>query len=243
MLRSLLVTGLALALGLIAGGAEEPDPALAKARGEYYDTTDKAKAALLGAFASAIKNATAAGNLDAVKALRAEKEAFETGGRLPSSMYMKTPAANYQAALKQAALILEKAYEQSIKDLTKAGKLKQAEDVRAELKSFRSKAPATNLRPADVTTKEDLQKYLSDTAWAWDDGLKLRSDGSTEQKNWDMRGLVTKWETVDRRTAVLWIEKGRDNNRTATLVFNEDLTEATGFSFDGARIKGLKRKP
>jgi hypothetical protein len=232
MLRSLLV--LCFALGFFARADEpEPDPALTKAKKAYSESSDKAKAALLEAFATAIKTATASGNLDVVKALQAEKEAFEAGGKLPASARLKQAATTYQATMRQAARTLEKDFDQTIKDLTKAGKLAQAEAAQAELKELRSRT---------VATKEDLQKHLSDSVWAWDDGLKLNADGSTEQRAWQAARLVTRWEAVDRRTVVLWIERGRDSNRTATLVFNEEMTEATGFGFDGARIKSLKRK-
>jgi hypothetical protein len=241
----LAALGLCLALGL-AGNArsDEPDEVLKKAKKSYYEATDKARATLLEGFASTIKTATASGNLDVVKALQAEKEAFESSGKLPTSARMKAAVAAYQVSLKQATTALDKAFEQAVKDFTKAGKLAQADAAQAELKEFRSRAPAAHLKPADVTTKEDLRKYLIDTVWTWDEGLRFKADGYVEQKQWTSAGLVTKWEAIDRRTVLLWIEKGREENRYAVLTFSEDLSELRGFDFNGKdRLPALKRKP
>jgi hypothetical protein len=240
----LAALGLCLALGL-AGNArsEEPDEALKKAKKSYYEATDKTRTTLLEGFASATKAATASGSLDVVKALQAEKEAFESSGKLPTSPRMKAAVAAYHVTLKQATTALERAFEQAVKDFTKAGKLAQADAAQAELKEFRSRAPATHLRPADVTTKEDLHRYLSGTSWVWGNAT-LKPDGTVEAKEPGWVGLVIRWEAVDRRTVVLRIEQGRDRDLMAVLTFAEDLTEFRGFDFNGKdRLPAYKRKP
>jgi hypothetical protein len=241
MFRPLLFVCLAVGFSNSAL-AEDPIENLEKAKKAYSEAVEKAKHALVEGFATAIKTATGSGNLDVVKALQAEKEAFEGSGKLPSSARMKPALTAYHTSLKQAMATIEKAYDQTIKDLTKAMKFSEAEAVQTQRKEFHAKG-GSNLRPADVIAKEDLQKYLVGTSWEWDDGMTLKADGYVTQKNWDGRGLVTKWEAVDRRTVVLFIEKGRTQDRTATLVFNEDLTDLSGYSFDGTRITSMKRKP
>ncbi len=222
--------------------AQDPEANLAKAKKTYQEARDKARKNLLDAFASASKTATANGSLDTVKAIQAELDAFENENRLPTSARMKAAVANYQLNMKQAGAALEFTYEQAIKDLTKAGMLAQAEAVQSELKEFRSKVLGNNLRPAEVQTKEDLKQYLGNTTWAVDMDFTLKPDGSTTQKNWESRGLVVRWEVVDRRTIVLFITKGRNSNLTATYTFSEDLSEFHGFQFDGSRVAAAKRK-
>jgi hypothetical protein len=224
--------------------AQEPGANIEKAKKAYSDNTDKARNALSEAFTTATKAAIASGSLDVVKTLQAEKEGFENSGKLPLSPRMRTAAVNYQLATKQATTTLGKAYEQAVKDLTKAGKLAQAEAAQAELKEFRTEARGINLRPADVTTKEDLQKYLTETAWTLGDGLRFKSDGHVEQKFWASGNLVVRWEAIDRRTVLLRVEKGREENRYEILTFAEDLSEFGGYEFNGKdRVSSCKRKP
>ena len=242
MLRCLLSSSVLFGVVLVAGAADAPAP-LTKARKDYQDSVEKARTTLLDAFASAIKTSTSSGDLDAVKALKSEKEAFEAGGTLPTGAHVKAAARNYRLSMRQAGLVFERAADQVIKDLTKAGKLTEAQATQAELKEFRMRSPTTGARTTEVETKEDLQNYLPETVWDWGTGLKLRADGLLEQREWTANSLVTKWEAVDRRTIVLWVEKGRKSDRTAILTFNEDLTEFQGFGFDGGRLGVMKRKP
>jgi|GEM_PF-4755026 len=237
MTRLSFFTCLALGMTGLSSRAEEPEVTLEKAKKMHSESIEKARNALLDAFAMAMKIATGSGNLDVVKSLQAEKDAFESAGKLPTSARMKSASLSYQLALKHANVLLEKAYEQAVKDLTKGGKLAQADAVQTELKEFRSKALGA------VRTKEDLRRILSGTSWVWGEGLKLKPDGYVEQKDWQSGGLVTKWEAVDRRTVVLWIEKGRNENRYAILMFSEDLTDFQCFDFNGKDRITVKRKP
>jgi hypothetical protein len=70
--------------------------------------------------------------------------------------------------------------------------------------------------------------------------MTLKPDGSLECKGWD---FVVRWEVIDRRTVVFFIEKGRDTNRVAVLMFAEDLSEFRGFDFHGPKLPVSKRKP
>ena len=128
-----------------------------------------------------------------------------------------------------------------MKDYIRAMKDDQAAAVEAQLKEFRTNLCGTNLRPADVTTKEDLQKYLAGTSWTWGDGMKLKSDGTVEMKLGD--AFAVRWEALDRRTAIMVFVKGRDVNRTCTMTFSEDLAQFGGYSFEGTRLAAIKRKP
>jgi hypothetical protein len=239
MIRQALFIGLVFTLTGAARG-QEPREALDKAKAEYAEASDKARAALLDALAAAHKSATAAGNLDVVKSIQAEADAFEKNGKVPTSPRMKNAVATYQASMKQATAAVTKSYEQAVRDLTKAGKIADAEAVQAGLKEFRT-AGGGRVRAFEVATKEDLQRHLSDTFWLLGDGTKLRADGLVENRGW--AAFVTSWKAIDRRTVVLVIEKGRNDNKLAILTFSEDLTHFTGYDFNGDKYPVAKRKP
>jgi hypothetical protein len=228
-------------------GADEPDAIrteLEKAKKVRGEADAKARAGFLAAFDDAIKTVAGLGDLDGVKALQAEKKAFEESGKLPASARVGTAGGEYQKAAKAALAALEKAYDQAIKDSTKALKIEQAEAIRAEWKENQApnsavlkpeKGPGGPIRPAAIASKSDLKRALTGTVWDHGDAdLTLRADGHVQHAVWDRMGLVTRWEPVDRRTIVLVIEKGRDHNRCAILTFNEDLTDFTGYGFEGA---------
>jgi hypothetical protein len=225
--------------------ADKPEAGLDAARQTYADAVEKARKQLLDALTAAAKAAMTSGNLDVLKMIQAEKEEFEKNGKLPASARMKTAVQSYHQATKQAAAALEKAYENTVRDLTKAGKITQAEAVQEELKKFRAAnaPPHPPARPAvEAPGREELQKFLCDTTWTLDGGIKFKADGSIHQKTWEALGLSTKWEVVDRRTVVILVEKGRPTNRTAVLVFSEDLSEFRGFLFDGSKMPAQQRQ-
>lgn len=233
--------GLSLVILLAAGArAEDPGMTLDKARQAYISATEKARMQLLDAFAAAAKTAMTSGNLDALKMIQAEKDEFEKNGKVPTSTRMKTAVATYQQATKLAAAAYEKALDNAVRELTKAGKIAEAEAAQEELKKFRA-AHAPPKPTVEAATHGELQKALADTTWTLDGGMKLKADGYVQCKLWESAGLAVKWEAVDRRTVVIVIEKGRDTNRTMAITFSEDLTEFGGFMFDGKRMPVQKR--
>jgi hypothetical protein len=220
--------------------ADEPDPIrkeLDRARAARAEAEAKASAALIAAFEEAIKTVAGLGDLDGVKTLQAEKKAFQEAGKIPESLKIRIAAGEYQKSIKAAQAALEKTYEQAIKDATKALKIEQAEAMRTELKALKPDVAipekTTPLRPGAVANKDDLRKALAGTEWHWgiEYHMKLKSDGIVAQSDWEKGGLVTRWQAIDRRTVVLFIEKGRDHNRYAILTFSEDLSEYRGFDF------------
>ena len=122
---------------------------------------------------------------------------------------------------------------------TKAGKLDAALTVREEIKAVEDTAPKSR-----VATKAALKKSLENTRWNWaDEALILRADGIATHPAWVAGKLVTTWEVVDRRTAIISIAKGRDTNRIAVLEFSETLDEFKGFDFGGGKLESKKRLP
>lgn len=236
-----ILFGLAAGLGSPIR-ADEPDAIraeLAKAKKVHAEADAKAKTALLAAIDDTIKAVAGAGDLDGVKALQADKKAFQDSGKVPDSARLRTATAEYVRATKAAQAALEKSYDKAVKDATKALNIDLAEAIQAELKETQARAagpkaadkvPAGAPRPAAVATKQDLKRFLSGTEWQWGPGIKLKPDGYFSHPEWD-RDFLIRWEAIDRRTVLLVVEKGRDHNRYAILTFAEDLTEFRGYDF------------
>ena len=109
---------------------------------------------------------------------------------------------------------------------------------------------STNRTLADPTFEEgqdhdsgkQLKEHIADSLWQWDgDGgekIFFNGNGYVENQSWTSRQLVTRWETIDRRTVLLEIESGRTQDLYAVLVFSEDLSSFNGFNFHGgSRLK------
>jgi hypothetical protein len=115
--------------------AAQDDPilvALDKAKVAHGDTVAKARSALIAALDEAIKAVAESGDLDGVKALRAEAKAFEDAGKLPTAARLRTKVGEYQKATKASLTALEKAFDQAVRDSTKALKIEQAEAIRTQ---------------------------------------------------------------------------------------------------------------
>jgi WD40 repeat protein len=103
-----------------------------------------------------------------------------------------------------------------------------------------------NFKPAVGTptqdARQDLQKALAGSAWEWTGGaLTLRENGSVAFPR-AAGPLAGHWEPIDRRTALLVIDRGKPHDRLAVLQFSEDMHELTGHDFEhAARLPARKR--
>ncbi|HVT82306.1 MAG TPA: hypothetical protein VHM90_16810 [Phycisphaerae bacterium] len=82
--------------------------------------------------------------------------------------------------------------------------------------------------------REALRAGVEGTTWLWGEEnvqVRLDKDGTAHNDIWDSKGLVTLWEPIDRRTVLLRVDKGRDNDRYAVMCFSEDLQEYDGWDF------------
>lgn len=92
--------------------------------------------------------------------------------------------------------------------------------------------PAAEVDPSPPDTKEDLRQRLGGSRWEWERGaLVLKEDGRAELPRSEGQALVVRWEAIDRRTAMLAVEQGRNADRIAVLQFSEDLNEYSGIDF------------
>ena len=130
-----LVLLCAVFVGATDARADVADPVkqpLDTARAVRADARAKARTDLFQAFDEQIKSAAATGNLDGVKALTAQKDAFTSAGTLPSSPLMKDAAAQYDQATRTADSQLAAAFETAIEEYTKGGKVNDALEARRQ---------------------------------------------------------------------------------------------------------------
>jgi hypothetical protein len=236
---------------------EDADPILAaldEAKSTYSSAIDDARELLLDAYDAEIEKVAKTGDLELVQKLQAERTEFEEEGQTSTTARMRSASSDYNRALRAAASALSDAFETAITESTKTLQLEQAaafqqewDDFKADRESLttttRTKpdAPPT---PAEITTKEQLKAHLLGTDWSWEmEQVRLKPDGFVENKGWDARGLVTRWEAIDARTVLFVIEKGRGNDRIAVLRFTDDLTQYNGYDFVAKPLLSMKRKP
>ena len=103
---------------------------------------------------------------------------------------------------------------------------------------------ATAVEPPDPG--RELRNRLRGTKWQWDGGggeaVTFADNGYVENVGWDRRGLITRWDVIDKRTVLLRIERGRAHDLYAVLTFNRDMTSYQAFNFHGgARLRTSKR--
>ncbi len=145
---------------------------------------------------------------------------------------------DYEQKLREAREALLADLDKAQKDASNAGDLDEAVKIRDARKVIAEGA-------RDVATKADLRNALAGTRWNWGDvPLVLQADGRARHALWEADKLLIRWEAIDRRTALLVIEKGRDHHTVAVLEFSEAIDEFKGFDFGGRqKLETKKRLP
>ncbi len=122
---------------------------LDKAKAAADASLADARAALLVAFDERIKAVAATGDLDGVKAVTAEKTAFDLRGTPPASPAMKLALGRYNRAVAEVRGRTKLAYDSAIREYTRALKVDQATAVQSELKAFLAGESAGAASPLD----------------------------------------------------------------------------------------------
>jgi hypothetical protein len=146
MARILFVILLAGIVSADSLRADEPNPIrkeVDKARATRVKAEDTAKSALVAEFDEAVKTAAGLGDFEGAKTLYAEMRAFLESGKIPMSVKVHIAGTEYEKTIRAAQAALEKAYEQAIKDATKALKIEEAETFRMELKALQPNRTGT----------------------------------------------------------------------------------------------------
>ncbi len=129
------------AVGIAA--VQQSDPIRAQieaARVKHDSALADAKSGLLRAFDDEVNTLAQAGDLDGVKALQAERKAFEDEAVLPKAARLRPAVVEYRKATSQALATLSSVYDQAVKDLTKSLKIEEAETIREEWKQVQREA-------------------------------------------------------------------------------------------------------
>jgi hypothetical protein len=179
----------------------------------------------------------------------ADKKAFETDGKTPTSQTMKASLADFQSAMKKAHEGMMAAYEKAVREYTKALEIDKAEAVNSELDAFKKKAVAKVIpmteKAGSIETNTSglasLEKSLKGTIWEWDTNgsIRFQPDGIVMNSGWTAKGLVASWKVIDRRTVLLCIERGRNENRYAILTFSPNVDSYSGYNFGGSPTPDL----
>jgi hypothetical protein len=181
-----LSLAIAVVLGLAAiavAGQNDPNQAsLDKAMAVYEEAVEKARQELSAAIQGRVDAAIRSGNLDAVKALRTHKEAFESDGKLPPVAALRTQVAAYQQSMRRANVAAESAYAKAILAYTKAMQFDKAEAAKAGLEAFRSAAPVRK-QPELVALYRFYDKRLREHVYTYGDG-----EPADWRRNPDMQG-------------------------------------------------------
>ncbi len=143
-----------LAVDLVQAQSSDPiQAALAAAKQGHQQAVQAARSDLVKAFEAAVKEIAATGDLNGVKALLSEKDAFDAKGQLPSAPKLENAVTAYRKLRQQADADLTAAYQAAVKQYTMALKIEEATAVDREFQDFRegiqdSSAPATGTTPS-----------------------------------------------------------------------------------------------
>ena len=82
-----------------------------------------------------------------------------------------------------------------------------------------------------------LRDRISNSCWQWDgrsgETIRFDENGYVGHPGWLARGLVTRWEIVDGHSVLLRVEEGRTRDLYAILLFSDDFSSFSGYSFHG----------
>jgi hypothetical protein len=167
--------------------AAAPDPirdGLEKAKATRADDRAKARTALVSSIDALIKSAGAAGDLDRLKTLTAQKDALVGNGVLPNLPSLKEPVAQYTLTLRKADGELVAAYEVAIQAYSDAQKSAEADTLRKERQQLLSSGPTALDSPEAFAlvldrAKADYQSAINDGRKAYVQVIAARVESAT----------------------------------------------------------------
>lgn len=125
-----------------AEGKDSADPILARleaAKAEHAKAIDEARTRLMAAVDARLKTLTGKGDLKAVESVTEIRKSLEDDGQLPDGVtdpFVRNAVTTRDRAAGLANTKLQRAFEEAIRDYTKASKLDEAKAVQAEFESF-----------------------------------------------------------------------------------------------------------
>jgi hypothetical protein len=204
-------------------------------RGGHRMTRTKVRILLCGFCVSSIAGLWAVAALAApasgpARSLDEVERAYATKSAAATRQFQEQITAARIERLNGLRSLLDRAMEK--KDLETAGRLRDMiNSAEAELKADAPPAPGKGPRADEVAP---LDKTIRGTVWTWgEETLQFRPDGAAINAVWTAQGLVTSWSVIDRRTVLLYIERGRGHDRYAILTFSPNMDTYSVFGFDG----------
>jgi len=152
--RIVLLIGI-LAGGSAAMGADPVGEELDRLKGLYAEAVNREKATVDAAFEAAVKEGLAAGDLDAVGVLVAERDVFTKSGKLPTSQSMAEAIQAYQQKKSHFDSTMLDAYGKAVKQYTQQLKIEEATRVRDESRVFAQAGSAVAAGPVTVPGRTD----------------------------------------------------------------------------------------
>ena len=108
---------------------------LDEARKAVVRTEDSARRAFLAEMTKQSELAAKRSDLEAVKRIDAEREAFETDGKLPTNPYVALSRKRFETELSRSKFALKKTLESAKSEYVKAKRLAEAEAIESELRA------------------------------------------------------------------------------------------------------------
>jgi len=121
----------------ISQRADEAPSFLREAKAAYTESVQKASELLLSAIEQQIQAATRSGDLDGVKSLMHQRDAFKEHGQLPVAASLKSAVATYSRSVDAARKRVIPLYERAIRELTREQLITAATALDKELKALR----------------------------------------------------------------------------------------------------------
>lgn len=134
-LLSLTVIMTQATLGLSAKDADQIGEKLAKARQASESRSNKAREAFLDAMEKRLNSISKKADLDDIKRLKSETEAFRHDGTIPTNPFVALDRKNYETEVARAKSELKKALEAAKSEYVKASQLADAEAIESELRA------------------------------------------------------------------------------------------------------------
>ena len=203
-----------LATGMAVAADDPIKEVLDAARTAYGKQAEAAASALTEALDAKVQEVAGKKDLDGLKVVKAQRDAFVQDGTLPASPLLATARAEYSRAVRAAKADLQKALEKARGDYTQAVRIREAEAVDAELQQLKAELQTGKAKDGDkvkVPTKD-----REEARWT-----KL-FDGAT-LNGWSRSSLAATTNWAVERGAISG--KGGGRAPSGSLVYSRPLTD------------------
>lgn len=197
-----------------------------------------------------IKETATKGDLDAVKRLIADKEAFEKQSDYPESAELKVAVLRYKDARRKAAQALFNAYKTAVGEYTKSLLVEQASAVQSEMEDFirdekrtlssgGAKADKTDIPMKAKSSHDFINELMSKFASEMEQVVSQDTKAKQDEAHRKMGQQLDDWMKTRQVTLRFPIKDVEENNEKYDLTFGppEEIAGLIGLSY----MSGLNR--